>query len=66
MHVAANTANLLSNVAARVEGAYGNECRKSEMIAAACATGVACCFSAPIGGTFCIFINSGADFYINK
>ncbi|CAK5076503.1 unnamed protein product [Meloidogyne enterolobii] len=50
VHVAASTANLLSNVAARFEGAYGNECRKSEMLAAACATGVACCFSAPIGG----------------
>uniref|UniRef100_A0A915LKM8 Chloride channel protein n=1 Tax=Meloidogyne javanica TaxID=6303 RepID=A0A915LKM8_MELJA len=48
--LAASTANLLSNVAARFEGAYGNECRKSEMLAAACATGVACCFSAPIGG----------------
>ncbi|KAF7638745.1 Chloride channel protein [Meloidogyne graminicola] len=50
VHVAASTANLLSNLAARFEGAYGNECRKSEMLAAACATGVACCFSSPIGG----------------
>ncbi|KAL3088330.1 hypothetical protein niasHT_023890 [Heterodera trifolii] len=50
VHVAATAANLLSNLAARFDGAYGNECRKSEMLAAACATGVACTFSAPIGG----------------
>ena len=31
-------------------GIYGNESRKSEMLAAACAVGVACCFGAPIGG----------------
>uniref|UniRef100_A0A915DCL2 Chloride channel protein n=1 Tax=Ditylenchus dipsaci TaxID=166011 RepID=A0A915DCL2_9BILA len=50
VHVASIAANLLSNIAATVDGAYGNECRKSEMLAAACATGVACTFSAPIGG----------------
>uniref|UniRef100_A0A914HD77 Chloride channel protein n=1 Tax=Globodera rostochiensis TaxID=31243 RepID=A0A914HD77_GLORO len=50
VHVAANAANLLSSLAARFDGAYSNECRKSEMLAAACATGVACTFSAPIGG----------------
>lgn len=39
MHLAATAANLLSNVAATFDGVYGNECRKTEMLAAACATG---------------------------
>ncbi|KAI3415891.1 Chloride channel protein 2 [Globodera pallida] len=55
VHVAANAANLLSSLAARFDGAYSNECRKSEMLAAACATGVACTFSAPIGVTLVAF-----------
>ncbi|CAD5228660.1 unnamed protein product [Bursaphelenchus okinawaensis] len=50
VHLASIAANLLSNLAAGFDGAYGNECRKSEMLAAACAVGVACCFSAPVGG----------------
>ncbi|KAI6210700.1 Chloride channel protein 2 [Aphelenchoides besseyi] len=50
VHIASITGNLLSNLAANFDGAYGNECRKSEMLAAACAVGVACCFSAPVGG----------------
>uniref|UniRef100_A0A1I7SE43 Chloride channel protein n=1 Tax=Bursaphelenchus xylophilus TaxID=6326 RepID=A0A1I7SE43_BURXY len=50
VHLASIAANLLSNLAASFDGAYGNECRKSEMLAAACAVGVACCFSAPVGG----------------
>ena len=32
------------------QGIYSNESRKTEMLAAACAVGVACCFGAPIGG----------------
>ncbi len=31
-------------------GIYANESRNSEMLAAACAVGVACCFGSPIGG----------------
>ncbi|CAB4059445.1 CLCN2 [Lepeophtheirus salmonis] len=31
-------------------GIYANESRQSEMLAAACAVGVACCFGSPIGG----------------
>ncbi|KAH7704783.1 CRE-CLH-3 protein [Aphelenchoides avenae] len=50
VHLASIAGNLLSNLAANFDGAYGNECRKSEMLAAACAVGVACTFSAPIGG----------------
>ncbi|KAK0405041.1 hypothetical protein QR680_017775 [Steinernema hermaphroditum] len=50
VHVASIVANLISNLAANFDGVYGNECRKSEMFAAACAVGVACTFSAPVGG----------------
>ncbi|KAH7680103.1 CBN-CLH-4 protein, partial [Aphelenchoides avenae] len=50
VHLASIAGNLLSNLAANFDGAYGNECRKSEILAAACAVGVACTFSAPIGG----------------
>ena len=32
------------------QGIYGNESRNNEMLAAACAVGVACCFGSPIGG----------------
>ena len=32
------------------KGIYANESRNSEMLAAACAVGVACCFGSPVGG----------------
>ena len=35
-----------------------NESRNSEMLAAACAVGVACTFAAPIGGLFTCFLTS--------
>ncbi|KAI6191212.1 Chloride channel protein 2 [Aphelenchoides bicaudatus] len=50
VHLASIGANLLSNLAAFYDGAYGNESRKSEMLHAACGVGVACVFSAPVGG----------------
>lgn len=34
----------------RFQGMYRNESRQYEMLAAACAVGVACCFGSPIGG----------------
>ena len=34
----------------KFQGIYANESRNSEMLAAACAVGVACCFGSPIGG----------------
>ena len=52
VHMASIAANLMNKMAARVENtAYSNEqvSRKTEMLAAACATGVACTFSAPVG-----------------
>ena len=33
-----------------LQGIYANESRNSEMLEAACAVGVACCFASPIGG----------------
>ncbi len=33
-----------------IQGIYANESRSNEMLAAACAVGVACCFGSPIGG----------------
>jgi chloride channel 2 len=33
-----------------LQGIYANESRSNEMLSAACAVGVACCFGSPIGG----------------
>jgi H+/Cl- antiporter ClcA len=38
------------NYSATLQGIYANESRSNEMLAAACAVGVACCFGSPIGG----------------
>uniref|UniRef100_A0AC34RCZ1 Chloride channel protein n=1 Tax=Panagrolaimus sp. JU765 TaxID=591449 RepID=A0AC34RCZ1_9BILA len=50
VHVASVVANLLSHLVHSIDGAYANESRSSEMLAAGCAVGVACTFSAPVGG----------------
>ena len=50
VHIASIVAALLSKLCTSFQGIYGNESRKSEMLGAACAVGVACCFGAPIGG----------------
>ena len=50
VHVASITATLLGQVITTFRGIYENETRYSEMLAAACAVGVACTFAAPIGG----------------
>ncbi|XP_014665771.1 PREDICTED: chloride channel protein 2-like [Priapulus caudatus] len=50
VHIASITATLLSKAITGFKGIYENESRKSEMLAAACAVGVACSFAAPIGG----------------
>ena len=43
-----------------VQGIYANESRSNEMLAAACAVGVACCFGSPIGGVlFSIEVGQG-------
>lgn len=50
MHIASIVATLLSKAVTSFKGIYENESRNSEMLAAACAVGVACSFAAPIGG----------------
>ena len=50
MHMASIVATLLSTVVSSFKGIHLNESHKTEMLAAACAVGVACSFAAPIGG----------------
>ncbi|ROT78079.1 Chloride channel protein 2, partial [Penaeus vannamei] len=51
VHIASIVATLLSKAVTSFKGIYENESRNSEMLAAACAVGVACSFAAPIGET---------------
>ncbi|XP_023247011.1 chloride channel protein 2 [Copidosoma floridanum] len=50
VHIASIVATLLSKLVTGFQGIYENESRNCEMLAAACAVGVASCFAAPIGG----------------
>ncbi|OAD55366.1 Chloride channel protein 2 [Eufriesea mexicana] len=50
VHIASIVATLLSKLVTSFQGIYENESRNCEMLAAACAVGVASCFAAPIGG----------------
>ena len=50
VHIASIVATLLTKLVTSFQGIYANESRNSEMLAAACAVGVACCFGSPIGG----------------
>ncbi|KAJ8917376.1 hypothetical protein NQ315_002400 [Exocentrus adspersus] len=50
VHIASISATLLSKLVTGFQGIYENESRTTEMLAAACAVGVASCFAAPIGG----------------
>lgn len=50
VHIASIVATLLGKLIGSFQGIYENESRRSEMLAAACAVGVACTFAAPIGG----------------
>ncbi|XP_060539134.1 chloride channel protein 2 [Pantherophis guttatus] len=51
VHIASMCAALLSKFLSVFGGIYENESRNIEMLAAACAVGVGCCFAAPIGGS---------------
>ncbi|XP_071608629.1 chloride channel protein 2 isoform X5 [Heliangelus exortis] len=51
VHIASMCAALLSRFLSLFGGMYENEARNIEMLAAACAVGVGCCFAAPIGET---------------
>ncbi|XP_077998012.1 chloride channel protein 2-like [Glandiceps talaboti] len=50
VHIASMVANLLGKLIRSTKGVYENESRNYNMLAAACAVGVSCTFSAPIGG----------------
>jgi len=50
VHIASIVATLLTKLVTSFQGIYANESRNNEMLAAACAVGVACCFGSPIGG----------------
>nr|XP_023018406.1 chloride channel protein 2 [Leptinotarsa decemlineata] len=50
VHIASISATLLSKLVTGFQGIYENESRTTEMLAAACAAGVASCFAAPVGG----------------
>ncbi|XP_041377923.1 chloride channel protein 2-like [Gigantopelta aegis] len=50
VHIASIVATLLTKMIGSFRGIYENESRRSEMLAAACAVGVAGTFAAPIGG----------------
>lgn len=53
VHIASVVANQLSRFLPISTGVFENESRASEMLAAGCAVGVACTFSAPVGGYCC-------------
>ena len=50
VHIASIFATILRSAATKFDEGYNNEARQGELLAAACAVGVACCFAAPIGG----------------
>lgn len=50
VHIASVMANLLSKFLNTFDSVYINESRRSEMLSVGCAVGVACVFSAPVGG----------------
>lgn len=50
VHIASISATLLSKLVTGFQGIYQNENRATEMLAAACALGVGCCFATPVGG----------------
>ncbi|CEF71263.1 Chloride channel protein 2 [Strongyloides ratti] len=50
VHIASILANQMSKIVHNKHSIYSNEARRTEMLAAGCAVGVACTFSAPVGG----------------
>jgi chloride channel 2 len=50
VHIACIVASLMSSLVTKFQGIYTNESRRNDMLAAAAAVGVACCFAAPVGG----------------
>uniref|UniRef100_A0A914QBV0 Chloride channel protein n=1 Tax=Panagrolaimus davidi TaxID=227884 RepID=A0A914QBV0_9BILA len=52
VHLSSIMAHQLSKISKRVICVYSNESRKSEMLAAGCAVGIACTFGSPVGAVF--------------
>lgn len=50
VHIASIVATCLTKMVTTFQGIYSSQSRQTEMLEAACAVGVACCFAAPIGG----------------
>lgn len=50
IHIACMLATLIGKMVTGFQDIYRNENRATEMLAAACALGVACTFASPIGG----------------
>ncbi|CAD5221547.1 unnamed protein product [Bursaphelenchus okinawaensis] len=50
VHIASIMANILGQLVQSIDPIYTNESRHTELLAAGCAVGVACVFSAPVGG----------------
>ncbi|VDO36834.1 unnamed protein product [Haemonchus placei] len=50
VHIASVVANQLNRFLSTPDGVFQNESRANEFLAAGCAVGVACTFSAPVGG----------------
>uniref|UniRef100_H3CGQ9 Chloride channel, voltage-sensitive 2a n=1 Tax=Tetraodon nigroviridis TaxID=99883 RepID=H3CGQ9_TETNG len=64
VHVASLCAALLSKFMAAVFGGiFMNELRNTEMLSAACAVGVGCCFAAPIGAGVLFSIEVTSTFF---
>uniref|UniRef100_A0A0S7EW09 CLCN2 n=1 Tax=Poeciliopsis prolifica TaxID=188132 RepID=A0A0S7EW09_9TELE len=57
VHIASLCAVQLSKFTSLFGGIYENESRNTEMLVAACAVGLACCFASPVGGEFAGQIN---------
>uniref|UniRef100_A0A8C2G8I1 Chloride channel, voltage-sensitive 2b n=1 Tax=Cyprinus carpio TaxID=7962 RepID=A0A8C2G8I1_CYPCA len=69
VHIASLCAALLCKFMSFFGGIYENESRNIEMLAAACAVGVGCCFAAPIGGEKflpCNTSNYFRQFYVRE
>lgn len=66
VHIASIYSVLLSKLVAGFQGIYRNEARATEMLAAACAVGVATCFAAPIGGVLYTLEVTTSYYYVRN
>lgn len=66
VHIASIYSVLLSKLVAGFQSIYKNEIRATEMLAAACAVGVATCFAAPIGGVLYTLEVTTSYYYVRN